>query len=435
MGRITGVVVDSLRSEPLAGATIIVGETRRAALSDAGGLFAIDSVPAGEHTVRVTHPLLDSLYLSISTRPIPVTADSTTELFLAIPSLATLIGTDCPPAMLRLGPSVFTGRVLEADTRQPAPGVKVTLVWTELSAGTDIGLRRMPRVRSATSDARGYYRICGVPADLDDGTLQAERGRAKTAEVPVATAGTPVGVRSLLVRAIADSMATTGHAMALGHVVDTLALPVRDAQVSVEGAAPVTTTNASGDFSLDGLPSGTQALIVRRVGFAPSRTIVDLTAGVPVRVAVRLERAVPRLAPVVVAARSEALSRVGFEERQKMSVGGRFLGPEDLEKLQPQLVTSALRTMPGLRVVPTGDGRYTVQSARSATGGCVSYWVDGAPFRELQPGDLDNAFPASQIAAIETYTAGQAPAQFTAPGESSCAVVVIWTQASVRRKR
>jgi hypothetical protein len=144
---------------------------------------------------------------------------------------------------------------------------------------------------------------------------------------------------------------------------------------------------------------------------------------------------VPRLDPVVVTAQTEALSKVGFEDRQKRGLGN-FLGPDDISRLQPQLVTSALRTLPGLRVVPTGSGGYTVQNARAgAMGGCVSYWIDGAPFRELTPGDVDNAFPAHQITAVESYQPNMAPAQFTAPGESGCATVVIWTQASVRRNR
>jgi hypothetical protein len=171
------------------------------------------------------------------------------------------------------------------------------------------------------------------------------------------------------------------------------------------------------------------------VGFAPARTIVDLTTGAPPpRVALRLERAVPRLEPVVVTAQAEALERVGFEDRQKRGMG-KFLGPDDIARMQPQLVTSALRTLPGLRVVPTGTGGYTVESTRGVgIGGCVTYWVDGAPFRELTPGDVDNAFPASQLAAIESYQPGMAPPQFTSPGQSGCAAIVIWTQASVRRR-
>jgi hypothetical protein len=432
MGRLTGVVIDSIRVAPLTGATVRVGSTGRTAVTSTAGVFVIDSVPAGDHVITVRHPLLDSLYLSLATPPLRVVADSATELLMALPSLSSLIGSQCPPATKLLGPAVFAGRVLDAETMQPAPLVRVTLVYTELAAGTDIGLRRMARVRAATSDARGYYRICGLPSNLDDATLQAEHGRVKTAEVPV-TLGESIGLRSLLIRPAADSLVTTGFAVVTGQVLDTIAMPVANAQVSVEGAAPVTTTNARGEFVLDSLPGGTQALVVRRVGFAPGRTIIDVAAGAPARVALRLERAVPRLNPVVVTAQ-EALSRVGFEERQKRGMGA-FLGPEDIQRMQPQLVTSALRTLPGLRVVPTGTGGYTVESSRSGMGGCVTYWVDGAPFRELTPGDVDNAFPASQLAAIETYQPGSAPPQFTSPGMSGCAAVVIWTQASMRRRR
>jgi hypothetical protein len=433
MGRLMGVVVDSIHVGPLTGATVRVGSTGRTGITSAAGVFVVDSVPAGEHVLTVNHPLLDSLYLSLATPPLRVVADSATEVLMALPSLPTLLGSDCPPATKLLGPSMFAGRVLDAETMQPAPLVRVTLVYMELAAGTDIGLRRMARVRAATSDARGYYRICGLPSKLEDATLQAEHGRVKTAEVPV-TLGESVGLRSLLIRPAADSLVTTGFAVVTGQVLDTIAMPVANAQVSVEGAAPLRTTNARGEFVLDSLPGGTQALVVRRVGFAPGRAIVDIAPGAPARVSLRLERAIPRLNPVVVTAQAEALSKVGFEERQKRGMGA-FLSPEDIQRLQPQLVTSALRTLPGLRVVPTGNGSYTVQSSRGGMGGCVSYWIDGAPFRELTPGDVDNAFPASQIAAIESYQPGMVPPQFTSPGESGCTAVVIWTQASVRRQR
>jgi carboxypeptidase family protein len=434
VGRLMGVVVDSIHVAPLIGATVRVGATGRKAVTSIAGVFVVDSVPAGEHVLTVNHPLLDSLYLSLATPPLRIVADSATEVLMTLPSLPTLIGSECPPATKFLGPLMFAGRVLDAETLQPAPRVRVTLVYTELAAGTDIGLRRMARVRAATSDARGYYRICGLPSKLEDATLQAENGRVKTAEVPVAM-GESVGLRSLLVRPAADSLVTTGFAVVTGQVLDTIAMPIANAQVSVEGAAPVTTTNARGEFKLDSLPGGTQALVVRRVGFAPGRAIVDIAGGAPARVSLRLERAVPRLNPVVVTAQTEALSKVGFEDRQKRGMGA-FLGPEDIQRLQPQLVTSALRTLPGLRVVPAGNGSYTVQSSRAGgTGGCVSYWIDGAPFRELTPGDVDNAFPASQIAAIESYQPGLVPPQFTSPGESGCTAVVIWTQASMRRRR
>ena len=146
----------------------------------------------------------------------------------------------------------------------------------------------------------------------------------------------------------------------------------------------------------------------------------------------RLVRATVRLNPVVTTARAEALSRVGFEDRQKQGMG-RFITPEQIEAMRPQQVTSVLRTVPGLNVVPTGDGGSTVTSSRG--GGCVAYWVDGAPFREMTPGEVDATFPGNQLAAVEVYQPAEAPAQFNSGSQGSCVTVVIWTQASMRRKR
>jgi hypothetical protein len=220
-----------------------------------------------------------------------------------------------------------------------------------------------------------------------------------------------------------------------GRVYDPGGQVVANAQISVEGAAAVTTTNARGEFALDSLPSGTSSLVVRRLGYAPSQHTVDLTSATPAKVTVRLERAAQRLDTVVVSARAEALSKVGFEERKKRGMG-RFLTPDDVARMQPVQATDVLRTLPGLRVVPAGNGRNTVQSSRDASsGGCVAYWVDGSPFREMEAGDFDASFPASQITAVEVYQPTSVPAQFSSAGQSSCTTVVVWTQASIRRRR
>src|ERR687895_720936 len=105
IGRLTGVVVDSIHGGPLTRATVRVGTTGRSGVTSLGGIFVIDSVLAGEHVVRVTQ---------------------------------TLLGTDCPPATRMLGPAMFAGRVLDAESGQPAARVRVTFVYTELAAGTDI---------------------------------------------------------------------------------------------------------------------------------------------------------------------------------------------------------------------------------------------------------------------------------------------------------
>ena len=432
-GRLIGLIVDSVHVRPLVGATVHLRQTLRFGETNPRGIFVIDSIAPGEYVANLSHALLDSLYLSVATPPVRIVADSVTEMVLVIPSLASLIGSPCPPATMNLGPAVFGGRVMDTETRQPAAGVRVTLLWTGLSVGTDIGVRRTPRVRTAVTDAKGYYRICGVPDDLQEATVQAERGRVKTAEVPVSIRGL-FGLRSLLVRPAGDTLSKTGSGVVTGRVVDTVGAPVVAAQVSVEGAAPVALTNERGEYRLDSLPAGTQALVIRKIGLAPSNTIIDLLPRQTLRVAqVQLQKAVPVLQGVVVTARAEALSRVGFEDRQKRGMG-RYLGPDDLARMNPIRASEAFRTIPGIRVVPTSGGRYALTSTRDPQGGCMNYWVDGAPFREMEPGDLDMSFPGSEITAIEVYQPTDTPAQFSTAGQSSCMTIVIWTQASIRRK-
>ncbi|HET7564400.1 MAG TPA: carboxypeptidase-like regulatory domain-containing protein, partial [Gemmatimonadaceae bacterium] len=52
-GQITGSVVDSVTSQPLAGAQVVVTGTKLGAVADANGRFTVQGVPAGQVTVRV----------------------------------------------------------------------------------------------------------------------------------------------------------------------------------------------------------------------------------------------------------------------------------------------------------------------------------------------------------------------------------------------
>jgi len=95
--------------------------------------------------------------------------------------------------------------------------------------------------------------------------------------------------------------------------------------------------------------------------------------------------------------------------------------------------SDVMRVAPGLRIVPTGDGRTSViQDSRSASGGCVNYWVDGTPWTTMTPGDIDSYIRPSELVAIELYHGSQAPPQYQVSGQSGCAVIVAWTVAKVR---
>ena len=453
---IAGVLYDSLHSQPLGGATVSIEGTERVALTTRLGIFQLDSIPPGSHRLRVDHLVLDSLGIVMVTAPFDLKDGDANTIQLSIPSAATLIDVSCPVARRNLGPGAVIGRLLDADTDEPVNGARVSVAWLEMSINA--GLRKVPRVREALSGADGVFRICGLPAGFD-GTLQAILKGVTTSEVRVKAEGFPLVVQGLkignantVVAAGNDTAAIrrqketstgtsfsaarlqTGNAVLTGRVVNAGGQPVMGARVDVIGTPGATLSKDNGEFSITGLPSGTQSVIVRQIGFAPEERAVELSTRAPARIQVAMSRPATILNTVVVKAdRDVGLERVGFTQRKRVG-GGYYVDGADIEKRAPNVLTDLFRSIPGLRVVPSGNGiDYTVESARNVTGSCVRYFVDGAPFESMFPGDVDRILPTNEIAAVEVYNGISVPAQFQAPGSSSCAAIVLWSKTRVDR--
>jgi outer membrane receptor for ferrienterochelin and colicin len=126
------------------------------------------------------------------------------------------------------------------------------------------------------------------------------------------------------------------------------------------------------------------------------------------------------------------LVRVGFNQRKRTS-GGTFITGEDVLKRAPNLLSDVFRGVPGIRVEPVGN-EYQIVSARNVMGGCVKYFVDGAPWEAMYPGDVDRLYPPQEIAGIEVYPSGSTvPAQFQQAGMSECSAIVIWSRTRTER--
>ncbi|MGH7620238.1 MAG: Plug domain-containing protein, partial [Gemmatimonadaceae bacterium] len=96
------------------------------------------------------------------------------------------------------------------------------------------------------------------------------------------------------------------------------------------------------------------------------------------------------------------------------------------------MFSDVLRIVPGLKVQPSGDGRTSViTDSRSSTTGCVNYFIDGMPWTTMTPGDIDDFVRPSEMVAVEVYHGSNTPAQYQVAGQSSCAVVVVWTEAKM----
>lgn len=462
-GSLFGTVYDSVHNTPLAGATVFVLGTTRIGNTNDRGLFTVDSIPPGQHKVHVAHELLDSLGITMVTDSFEVTGGERKVLEMAVPSSETLVGLSCSAATRRLGPSAIIGRLLDADTDQPVAGARVSFAWSELSLAA--GLKRVPKVLGATANADGVFRICGVPGEVE-GTLQAEKSGITTAEIKVTFIGQPLVIQGLRIgnantvaKAEVDSAQGStpgrsvgeqrfsavnyqkGQAVLRGKVVNANGTPIANARVEVEGTMSRALTNAEGAFSLTELPSGTQSVVARQMGFAPVSQPVELSTREPANTTITMSQPVQMLEPVVVTAESDmGLDNIGFTQR-KRAMSGTFMDATDIMRRGPNLLTDVFRTVPSLRVVPMGPYDYRVESSRGNMlgGNCVKYWLDGNPFEAVFPGDVDRMIPPYEIAAIEVYNGSTVPIQFTNANSGNCAVIVIWSKYKasqpVRRKQ
>jgi Carboxypeptidase regulatory-like domain/TonB-dependent Receptor Plug Domain len=436
-GRLEGTVTDSLSAaSPIAGARVSatrVGshrETTFVALTDEQGRFVFERLDAGEYAVGFAHGLLDSLEFGGPARRVAVPAAGVARAPLAVPSGQTLRTLACAGMKLARGSGALIGVVTDADTDRPLGGAQVAAMWTELTFDKGI-VQAMVLERSggAVTDSLGQYRLCGVPTDrwLLVQVQHAERLGAAF-QITIADAS-GVNVRHLsfsregtreraaLDSALRDTTRTleplAGTATLAGIVRGSGGRPVSNAQVRVVGTAPVARTDANGWFSLTALPSGTQEIEVRELGFPLQRRPVDLKRNQTVWQEVHLEGAQQLEGMRAVAARSPYER---FEINRRLSITGLFLTQEQIEKRHAQNTSELFSSMPAFRIIGDGPDAKVV----NARGNCYpNVVVDYMQFQDI------NLIPPSLIAGIEAYpTTNGAPKEFA----NLCGVIRIWVK-------
>jgi hypothetical protein len=427
-GQIVGVVVDSLDGRFLSGADVVIRGGEPAAHTDSLGKFSIDSLVPGTYQVGVFHDLLDTLGVTLLTRPFRVGPDSTILVVLAVPSAATLVRRSCPESGGTT--SAVIGRVSDPETLQPVRGAEVSIAWTEFEVSKDFGLRRTPRLVRDTTDAAGAYAICGLPSSLQ-ASLQARRGTTVSGEIPIELGDRPVELKArTILLSSADSAAKSGDAAVSGRVVLEGGSASAGSRVELVGSDAVVLTDEKGEFTMRNLPSGSRVLLARHLGYGAETAPVDLSSHKEQRVTITLPKFVAVMDPVLVTARRvAALDKVGFNDRNKSGLGY-YIGPDRIARLHATEVTDILRTVPGLRVNYGPNGE-TVSSSRGLSGSCVQYYLDDMQFTELEPGDINHFVTGGEVVAVEVYQPPNAPPQFTRGG-GGCTTIVLWTRFKIR---
>jgi hypothetical protein len=224
-----------------------------------------------------------------------------------------------------------------------------------------------------------------------------------------------------------------------GVVRDSLGVPIRLANIFVDGGTRATTSDDSGRFDLRGLPSGPSGFTIVKMGYAPVSFETSLPPDSVVVLAIRMH-SVQTLAAVKVTANriSSYLARTGFVDRRRLALGS-FLSPEQVDSMA-DLIATPSQFLRGMRGIDLRCGNVAcVPVARNYTS-CLLLFVDGVPNGPARIIDSLGLNPNS-IAAVEVYDRpGVVPIEFQggppikqARGSSGagCGAIALWTKTHV----
>jgi hypothetical protein len=303
---LVGVVFDSTRSTPLAGATVSLQGTSYRAVADSAGRYDLRDLPDGTYGATFAAPRLDSLGYTPEARRVSLSAGAAERADLAIPPLARVLAAACSESTdsaVAEGGAPLVGLVRAEGDAAPMQGAAVTAWWA--AAGDTAPVRR-----TALADYRGVYRFCSVPAGVPVhvGAVGAGSGPA-VVEVRLA-AGVPAQQDLTVARrerpasvslvGMGNDVATVwGRVLAAGS-----GAPVAGATVRLGPALPPATTDRAGRFRLERVQSGSYDVVVTAPEYGERRTRAEVPHGgldLELRIPARSPGSVA-LAPVVVTA-------------------------------------------------------------------------------------------------------------------------------------
>ena len=266
--------------------------------------------------------------------------------------------------------------------------------------------------------------------------------------------------------------AAQGTAALTGKIVDTAGAPIRGASVRVPQLERSVTVDSTGQFRIEGLPTGKVTIVGEAPGFAGKRAEVTIPASGTVEQAFSLVPNAHVLANVEVRARSRKqlpLRLHEFEQRRNRAAGGRFLGPDDVARFYGRPLMDALKSvMVGVRFQRNAQGEMNIISQRSLNPASIrnagnikpcgiQIWQDGSllsdPNQSVElmseragrsGGGVGTTYPTSRIGAdhdydisnllsnnymgVEYYSdLASTPPGFRT-GTPSCGTLVLWTR-------
>ncbi len=450
MTTVEGVVYDSVRSAPLAGATVqlissVEPSQSFTAETDSTGSFHILRVPRGQFVIGFLHAELAELDLGAVEHGVRIDSQSVVRVSLFVPGAVAIRSALCGAPQASDSSATVVGFVRDADTDMPIAGAHVTAAWRNFVIDKD-GLHAVPRTVDATADSTGWFAICGVPGE---GAFDI-RARFGARGTPFVQAIAPA--RGLLIRDLglsSDSAAPAASRSATsplaararhrtarlaGVVRDSTGAPLSGVQVMLPDAGTSTATDSAGRFAISSLPSGTQPLEVAHVGFAPVHMSVDLAGGRTETISIKLAEPIPVLANVNVEAQHCVAKLDAFNHR-RLTGQGQYFTAAEVAKMGATQLSDVFRRAHSLRVVRVNPNDSTTEvgivSARGQnsfkfanTGFCFpAVFIDGVLVKDGAR-VINDFMDPSEVAGIEVYDDATGPLEYRS---GNCGTVLIWT--------
>jgi RNA polymerase sigma factor (sigma-70 family) len=409
-GTIRGLAFDSTRMAPLAGATVSLAGGAGQLQTDSTGTFRFEAVPAGEYSLVVSHPRIDSLGLTPILRVVAVRPGEDVLALFATPSLNSLRGLYCEgepvPSAGRDG--IVVGAVQDELTGVTQPLATIVAEWVEPD-----GERRSVE---ASTDQGGVFKLCAVPRNVPV-LLQAEFFGEVQGEVVVEMGGGGFLLQDLGVR-----LSRPGRI--LGEVRDgETGDPIPSALISLAGTDFQTLTSRQGRFLFPEIPPGRYEVRLEHLAYGTQSRVVDVGSAT-VEVNARFSREAIELEGITVTARSARLERVGYFQRRDMKRGSAvFLSGEEVRARDSRRLSIAFFNIPGVWVRPLGP--YGPQLATRS--GCpIPLFLNGM---HLPQGVSFESIRPEEVEAVEIYrSAGELPVRYrNMPFLEGCGALFIWT--------
>lgn len=197
---VTGVVFDSLRNRPLAGAIVSIQQGAFADTTDQSGRFRIVSPGTGDYLLTAEHPELRWFGLEPLHGSAQLRRGQTDTADLATPGLAATLRRLCAVDRLDSTRALLVGRVEDSATGRPI-GDATILVRSDLKTlartGTIVTIRDQGTEWEIKPGPDGTFQSCGVPRGRSLDVRSSVRGRAPVQRQMVADTAP---IRELLIR-------------------------------------------------------------------------------------------------------------------------------------------------------------------------------------------------------------------------------------------